>query len=367
MTLFVALGGCTEGNDFYQPGPLLSDECRRGVEVSERFESFESPEKLDILAVIDNSSDMKRAQKAFADALPAFLETLDEREISVRLGVLSTDADAPIGLSSPGTEREGCAQNTGDVADSQSDGDWTRVAACNVVRTDASTPRQQAFGVLQKNLVEQPEALSDFLRPRARKLILILSNEDDCSSENALGQANSSVRERCATKADQLDEIAAWVESVRAQSVTEEGILLAVLSAPPSDQDIGEDESLRPVCQGAFGAGYPANRLWQAAGLFGDYGLFQSLCTDALSYYLSAIADQLVAPARMTLCPAQKMVHEPLDVSLLRAADSSTSVPLGADGFLYSGETPTCANGAVTLSPAILSGVESIEMRYCVE
>lgn len=365
--VLLALAACTEESRYYQPGPLLSDECRRGVEVSETFANFESPEALDILVVVDNTSDMRRTQEAFADALPVFLETLQTRDISLRLGVLTTEADAPAGLAEPGTERVGCAQNSGAFADSLGEGEWTRVAACNVVRTDAATPRQEALGVIEKNIVEHPDALADFLRPRARLLLLILSNEDDCSSNAAIGLGASTVREQCAQKADELDDIADWVASVRAQSITEEGVSLAVLSGPPSDQGIADDASLRPVCQGTFGPAYPANRLWQAAGLFGPYGLFQSLCTDALSYSLSAIADELVGPARMTLCPAEKMVHEPLDVSLLKADASVTSIPLGEGGFLYAGGNEACTNGAVSLAPEALARVESVEMRYCVD
>jgi|GEM_PF-3016169 len=367
LGLVLALGGCIGENPYFQPGPLLSDECRRGEEVRQTFEDFESPQALDILVVVDNSSDMKRAQQAFADALPAFLEDLEQRGMTLRLGVLTTEADAPAGLAAPGTERAGCAQNSGRLADSQGAGDWTRVAACNVVRTDAATARQEALGVLAHNLVARPDALADFLRPRARLLLLILTNEDDCSSNAPLSQGGATVRDRCAQRADELDDIAQWVGSVRALAATEEGVSLAVLSGPPSDQEIAEGASLRPVCQGTFGPAYPANRLWQAAGLFGRYGLFQSLCTDALSYNLSAIADQLLAPARMTLCPAQKMVHEPLDVALFKDDASVTSIPLGEDGFLYSGASAACANGAVSLSPGAMRGVESVEIHYCVD
>lgn len=367
LGVILALGGCIDENPNFQPGPLLSDECRRGDEVLETFEDFESPQALDILVLVDNSSDMKRAQEAFADALPAFLEDLEQRGMTLRLGVLTTEAGASDGLAAPGIEREGCARNTGRVADSEGPGDWSRVAACNVVRTDAASPRQQALGVLADHLVARPDALADFLRPRARLLLLVLTNEDDCSSSAPMGQGGPTVRDRCAEHAEQLDDVAEWVRSVRAQAATDEGVMLAVLSGPPSEQMRAEDPRLRPVCQGTFGPAYPANRLWQAAGLFDRFGLFQSLCTDALSYHLSAITEQLVAPARMTLCPAQKLVHEPLDVALYKADASVTSIPLGEGGFLYSGASAACANGALSLSPEALRGVESVEVRYCVD
>lgn len=362
-----ALGACTEENRYYQPEPLLSDECRRGEEVTETFDDFESPDALDILVVVDNTADMERAQGAFADAVPDFLEGIAERGISLRLGVITTDANLPAGLANPGTQRAGCAQNTGAFADSESAGDWTRVAACNSVRTDAGTPRQQALSAIKRNLVDQPDALSEFLRPRARLLLLVLSNEDDCSSDAAYRPSGQSARDQCAKKADELDDIAEWVTSVRAQSITEEGVALAVLSGPPSDQYDGANGTLRPVCQGTFGPAYPANRLWQAAGLMGPFGLFQSLCTDTIAYNLSTIADALVAPAPLTLCPSERLVHEPLDVSLMGADASVRSIPLGESGFLYSGASGACTNGAVRISPSVLTGVEAVEMRYCVD
>jgi hypothetical protein len=358
--------GCTDPNPFYHPDPLLPGQCRRGVEVSETFDEFELPEQLDILVVVDDSGSVERTQEAFADALPGFLETLHARGISLRVGVVTTDGVGPAGLAPPGTIREGCAQNTGVFADSESLGDWTRVAACNVVQGAGGQPRQQALAVIKISVVEQPGTLAEFLRPRARLLIMVVSNEDDCSSGAPLG-GDGAIRDQCARSAGQLSDISEWVSAIRAQAATPQGVSMAVFSGPPTDHEISGDETIRPACQGALGAAYPANRLWQAASLLGEYGVFESLCTDDLSFSLSAVADRLAEPAPVTLCPAQRMVHEPLEVGVVAADGSASSVPLGEEGFLYFGSTDACERGALSVSPGILADAESIDVRYCVD
>lgn len=366
----ISAAGCVEPNQAYQPGPAPLDQCRRGAEVRETFDEFEHPGELDILVAVDNSGSVARLQAALADALPDFLHTLRERGVSVRLGVVNTDAVAPDGLAPPGTIRDGCTRNTAAFADSDSPADWVRAAQCNVVQGERGDARQQALATLETGLRNRPGNLADFLRPRARVLLMVLSNEDDCSGPrlpDGGGGRGTSMRTHCARNAARLDDVDAWAARVRDLASTPQGISLAVLSGPPADLAGDGADNLRAVCQGALGAAYPANRLWQATRLFAAQGAFESICATDLNFNLMTLAERLDTPAPMTLCPSRRMVHEPLGLTAISASGDDTNIAHANDGFLYQGATDDCENGSVRLAPGILSGVASIDMRYCVD
>src|SRR5690554_5133116 len=133
-TLMIALGamGCTQPNPAYQGDPLLPEECRAGIERSELFDRFERPELLDVLVVMDNAGEMRAYQSALAEAMPGFLERLqDEGGLDVQVGVVTTDARDGAGLAPIVRDVEGCEDNTFQVAYSGTEG-WVRAAACNV-------------------------------------------------------------------------------------------------------------------------------------------------------------------------------------------------------------------------------------------
>lgn len=365
MLLLVTLGavGCVDDNPAYAPNPDLPDQCRRGVEVSETFEGFERPQKLDILVVVDNSGDIVPEQERLASALPGFLETLADRDISVRLGVVTADASSAGGLAPAGVIGEGCQNNNKQIAES-SQGGWTEVAACNVVQGNSGQPRQQALEVIETSVADRPGTLESFFREQARLLVIVLSNEDDCSSPDEIG-GEDTVRNECVWSAGRLSKVSTYVDSVREQFQTPEGVALAVFSGPPSDREVARGEAVRPVCQGTLGAAYPANRLYEAAQAFGQQGYFQSLCTDDLGFGLSEVADELVGPPRTTLCPAETLVHEPLEV-VARGGGEENQVPLGEGGFLFFGPTGACETGALSFAAPALAGAEAVDVRYCI-
>lgn len=357
--------GCADPNPFFEPEPILPDQCRRGSEVSETFDQFERPDELDVLVVVDNSGDVLGEQEQLADAMPGFLSQLEERGLSVRVGVVTADAAAEPGLAPPGTLREGCEQNTGTIADSESPSAWKRMAACNVVQGTDGQPRQQALEVIARSVTEQPAELGEFFREQARLLVIVLSNEDDCSGEGAL-PGEDAARNECVWRRGRLTEVDALVEQIQGYAQTPEGVAMAVLSGPPSGRDVESGEAVRPVCQGTLGASYPANRLHRATELFGEQGSFESLCTDDLSFSLDDTVERLAGPMRATLCPARRLVHEPLQVTVRRGAEDA-DLALGEDGFFFLGSTPACETGALSLAPQALDDAEAVDVRYCVD
>lgn len=278
--------GCVDDNPGYAPESGLPEVCR-GVE------TVEQPDKLDILMVVDNSGDVEGEQERLASALPAFLDTIAARDISVRVGVATTDGSAAPGLAPPGQIAAGCGGNVQAIASSDDGGDWTEIAACNVVQGEDGQPRQQALEVIERSVVERPGNLEAFLREDARLLVVVFSNEDDCSSGAQLG-GEGAVRTQCVRNAGRLTKVSSYVEAITQGAPSSDGVALAVISGPPSSREVGPDESVRPVCQSTLGAAYPANRLFEAATLFGDDGVFENLCTDDLSFTLAEVAAEAV-------------------------------------------------------------------------
>ncbi len=276
---------CTEQNP-YQTEPLIADACEQ------QAGDFEGPAELDVLVVVDNSGDILREQQRLAMAMPGFLDTLDARGLSTRVGVVSTDATAEAGLREPGTIYEGCEQNSGQIADSEGAGDWKRIAACNVMIGDDGRDRQQALKVIERSIVDRPGELDDFFRDQARLLVLVLTNEDDCSGDEAM-PGEEPMRSECVWRRGRLTEVDAVVERIYEQTQTRRDIALAVFAGPPSGRDVEQGEQVRPVCQGTLGAAYPSNRLYEATRLFGQQGYFHSLCTDDLSFGLAEVAAEV--------------------------------------------------------------------------
>lgn len=278
--------GCVDDNPGYAPESGLPGVCR-GVE------AVEQPDALDILMVVDNSGDVEEEQERLAGALPEFLDTLVARGISVRVGVVTTDASAAPGLAPPGQLAERCGQNVQAIASSEAGGDWIEIAACNVVQGEEGQPRQQALEVIERSVVERAGNLDTMLREDARLLVIVFSNEDDCSSGAQLG-GEGAVRTRCVRNAGRLTKVSSYVEAIQEGAPGADGVALAVVSGPPSSREVGPDEPVRPVCQSTLGAAYPANRLFEAATYFGDDGVFENLCTDDLSFTLASIAAEAV-------------------------------------------------------------------------
>ncbi|MFP4599622.1 MAG: hypothetical protein ACOC9W_04135 [Persicimonas sp.] len=276
---------CTEENP-YNTEPLVADACEQ------QAREFEGPAALDILVVVDNSGDVMREQQRLAMAMPDFLGTLEARGLSTRVGVVSTDASAEADLREPGTIYEGCEQNSGQIADSDGAGDWKRIAACNVMIGDDGQERQQALKVIERSIVDRPGQLDGFFRDQARLLVVVLTNEDDCSGDEAL-PGEDPTRSECVWHRDRLTEVDAVVESIHEQTESRRDIALAVFAGPPSGRDVEQGEQVRPVCQGTLGAAYPSNRLYEATRALGQHGHFDSLCTDDLSFGLAEVAAEV--------------------------------------------------------------------------
>ncbi len=361
----VSMGGCTRDNPAFNPEPILPDQCREGGEVSETFEDFERPDLLDILFVVDNAGDVLDQQSALARAMPDLLEPLAQEKIHTRVAVMTADATGAVALAPAGKQGASCERNQKNIADSN-DQNWQTVAACNVMQGRTGDSYLRVFDVLERALLEQPEALVDFRREHARLLIVVVSNEDDCSAAESLGNVGSAaVRNHCLWNADKLRDVGAFTDALRASAKTPEGIALAVISGPPSTASYETGADVRPICTGALGSAYQANRLYQATQNFGASGQFFSACTNAFVQPMREIARNLALIDSVTFCPVKPLAHEPLYVQTMR-----DGVPLdlgiGEQGVIFLGRTADCENGALRVSSSALYNIDDVKTAYCV-
>ena len=360
-----ALSGCTEANPAYQGGPLLPGECRAGSEVSETFENFERPEKVDLLFVVPGAGDIVDFQNALSEAAPGFLEKLDDEEYDIRMGVKTADATAGAGLAPVITDGNECGDNDSQVADNGEDG-WLVSAACNLRQGIQGERRQQPLDVLYESVVEKEDALQGFRREDARLVMVILANEDDCSGEFFEAEQGRSERDVCAWQAANLLEVEQWAEAIRETASVPEGISLAVIAGPPVDVTYERPEVVRSVCRSTLGSSYPSTRLYRAAEYFGEQGLFLSSCVLDFSEHLEEISKRLVRRDAVTLCPAEPLSQEPLEVSGAYASGGNRLISFGS-GFVFLGPVESCENGAIRLRREGSLDLERVDIRYCTD
>lgn len=356
-------GGCTEPNPGYWGGPRLPEECRAGEEVVEVFDDFERPEEVDLLLLVANSGEVSAYQEALSKALPAFLEGLEEAELSVQIGVMTTDANAKPGLAEAVEVGEECKNNHAQVVN-VGDKDWTRSAACNVLQGTNGAARQQPLALLHQVLAEDNSLLEGFRRERARLVALVLTNQDDCSGGDWHEKPQGSIRDQCTWRADDLGDVDEYVEAIRGTAHTPEGFSFVVISGPEVGVQYEEGTAVRAVCSSTLGSAYPSPRLTRAAQIAGEEGLFLSSCVLDLHGHLKQIKERLLARDFVTICPSEPMAHEPLELQGEFEDGQVRPLSFGAD-FVFQGPHKSCQNGAIRLQRQEDSSLKTLELRYC--
>lgn len=359
--------GCTRENPAYNPDPLLPGECRAGIEVSESFEQFERPEMLDLLIVVSNTGRVATTLQTFlADAMIPMLEALEEEDLDVQVGVMTADSTVEPGLAPASARGVGCESNTTRIANS-AQRNWKSIVACNIQQGEGGDGFQRSMEVVYRSLVTEPEALERFRRPQARLVVLIATNEDDCSAREPFAVSGDiAPRNGCAWNQDKLVDPQAWARTLRNKAKSEEGISLAVLSGPASTRVYEQGQAIQPVCESRIGPAYASTRLHQAVEAFGASGRFYSVCVNELDGQMMALGRDLATPSTTTLCPAQRLAHEPLSVDALDDRGRERSVPLGEQGFMFLGRTSRCETGALQFDADALRDAQSVTTTYCV-
>ena len=82
--------------------------------------------------------------------------------------------------------------------------------------------------------------------------------------------------------------------------------------------------------------------------------------------HLDEIANRLVMRDSVTLCTAEPMAHEPLEVLGTYEDDQKEHLSFGT-GFVFPGPTEKCPNGGIELRREGAESLQRLELTYCAD
>lgn len=144
------------------------------------------PDEIDILFVIDDSNSMQEEQRALIEGFATFIQEIVDANSGFHLGVTTTSAD----LSDPQSGRL-----RGDPPYVDAGDDYVREFAVRAFVGTRGSDKEK--GLEAAALALSPEMLAGpnagFLRDHANLLVVVVSDEEDCSDGGALDGFDASV------------------------------------------------------------------------------------------------------------------------------------------------------------------------------
>jgi len=332
--------------------------------------------RLDLLFVIDSSRSMDEEQGVLAATLPLFVRTLTRGDLDddgvpdfpaatdVHAAVVTTDmgfvfardgelhpggcgvGHVPFGddgeLARVDPALPGCAPYGGDSILSHTEGaplePFAEALSCAArVGTDGCG-EEQPFEAMLKALTPASASLrflgatrghgdgvnAGFLREDSVLAVVVLSDEDDRSFENADFLALDDPRRRVEGD-DWLHPIARYADGLTALRARPSQLVFAAIVGVPEDlsgpidtpgearailddprmarvYDPDERSLLRPVCASADGRASPARRLVELAGELPGRAAVHSICSDDFRPAIRVIAERVAEAIETTTC-----------------------------------------------------------------
>jgi hypothetical protein len=310
---------------------------------------------LDLLFVVDNSGSMKEEQTGLTANFPKFIDVLSQIQgglPDVHIGVVSTNVGAgnnniqycPSG-GDLGHLRQGetnnattCGLNSGekfvsDVAQTGGGrmqnytGNLSTVFQCMATLGTQGCGLEQPLESLREALTPSNSFNTGFIRSDAYLGIVIISDEDDCSTMNtAMFDPNANmgpINFRCTKYGVQCDgdpdllnygtytgcvpkknsqymyDVDDYVTFVKGLKTDPKSIVVAGILGNPDPFAVYEDPmmagqpALKPSCNSANGNAVPAIRSYYFTQQFPDRNSYTTICADDLSDALVSIAGLL--------------------------------------------------------------------------
>lgn len=371
-----ALPGCTEDNpDYVDPSTLTP--CERGTLVIEPFEMTD-PWMVDVLLVVDNSSGMGEVQTALSQAMPDFIEALNAIEgLDYHVGVITTDivsSEQQGRLQTGVTGQATCPGNRPRVIDRNTPSGGV-VAACNVVVGESGDNFEAGLEAIRYAMLgpaAQPGGENEgFFRPGARLVVIIISNEDDCSDDGSLDRQSPN---ECVWDRSLLIPLDVYVgpegffHLIKGQAGQPVDVVAIV---GPDDGFVYEEgDPPRPVCV-SNGDAFSGRRYISVVDSLGERGEFYSICTRSYDRILAEIVADHVAPRPEDICPFLTLTQPPVEVRVVDTTDGDreTAIAEAPSGYLYVGPDEECASGAIRIAPEArdVYSSERIEVNYCTQ
>jgi hypothetical protein len=324
---------------------------------------------VDLLFVVDNSQGMAPKQQALTAAFPALVQALRAAPAGVpnlRLGVVSTDLGA-FGSRVAECDHSGRGiLQVGSTACASAPAGRFMVSLDGGARNNFKGDPADAFGCLVQSLgtagcsfeqplaaarraldvLDQPIENEGFLRPGALLGLLIISDEDDCSTPpttdlfepsparygpqrsfrcNQYGHlCGGAPPPRTATAAPLADckpaeeqgKLTPLSELTRffTTLVPPDRLLVSVIAGPTtpySVRTVNDEAEIAPSCLSATSSAAPALRLRQFAGSFGARGSFTSVCDADLKPALARFGQAIVQQVGAACLQAAPLRLEP--------------------------------------------------------
>jgi hypothetical protein len=353
------VAGCTD-HELAAPRP-------NGEGQTNDFVALTANRKADILFVIDNSLSMKQEQENLARNFPAFIERLRTIEgglPDVHIAVVTTDLGAGPAASGchPGGDGglfqgwdKGCGLDGQSRFISASDGERTRnyhgdlsaVFGCMArVGTDGCGYEHQLAAAARALDVSRTPQNAGFLRDDAYLQLILITDEDDCSADDATdlftrsypgdepsfrcsrvghrcqgqppGDAELRVSLDSCQPADDgpLSGVRALVDQIRALKKDSGKILVSGIFGWPTggagEYRVGKSDKGRwdnlPVCDSGNGEAAAGLRLQQFVKSFGDNGSVASICDGDFKPALDRIGHDLASAIGHGFCMSGPLV-----------------------------------------------------------
>ena len=287
-------------------GACASDVVVRNQDFEDVFQ--QSPtDQVDILFIVDNSGSMQLEQKLLAAGFKSFITEIEATGANFHIGVITTDFqyDDP---------KRG--QLIGFPAVITPDVDYTKIfearAITGVNGGGMEKGLEAASYALSPQMTTGPNA--GFLRQDATLLVVIVSDEDDCSDRGALGA--DALNTDCYTKVEDLVPVSTFVSEMRALKSTPDRFKFAGIIGPEDASGTCADSSL------------PGHRYIEAARLTG--GLTSSICESDWSSFLYDLG--LNAAGIYTIFP---LSHGAVPGTLKVFVDEDEVPESDGDGYTY--------------------------------
>jgi hypothetical protein len=328
---------------------------------------------LDVVLLVDNSNSMSEEQALLAEQLPRMARVFATGDLdgdgeqdfpalsSVRIGVVTSDMgtagysimtcdDALFGddgmlrdLGNP--EIAGCeasypafAELTSDAGPGAIEGFVRHVECVGRAGTGgcgfeqqleaalkAVTPSSSDIRFFDGSPGQGDRANAGFLRDDSMVAFVVLTDEDDCSTQD--GELYNVTRDdlgplnvRCVLHPDELQPVERYAEGLRAIREDPADVILGVVAGVPEDLSVttgdpaafdailsdermtttidpANPNDLVPSCDTALGRAYPPRRLVEVASSFGRNGVVQSICQGDFTPVVNAVLERVATRA----------------------------------------------------------------------
>jgi hypothetical protein len=323
-TLFLAAmaGAC---------GDITSFADRRFEEAWQQSPSAEA----DILFVVDNSGSMADEQSLLAAGFNSFISEIESTGTDFHIGVVTTEFQH----SDPKRGRL-----LGSPSVLTANDDYERLFQERVhVGIEGSGKEQgleAASYALSSVMTTGPNA--GFLRENASLLVVVVSDEDDCSDAGRLGADDDG--SKCYIWSDQLIPVGNYVTDLQAQKADPTRVKVAGIVGPDTTGSVCQDETM------------PGKRYEQAAAM--TAGMTSSICQGDWSVFMDQLG--LTAAGIYTTFP---LSHGAATGTLEVFVDDAPVPESDIDGYTYDATAHTITFHGIWL-PARGS---SVNATYTIE